>query len=476
MSDAPHAGAFRMKVMVIGLDSAAPDLVFERWWAALPNLRALTAGGIHGDLLSTHPPITVPAWSSMTSGRDPGQLGFYGFRNRRDYSYGRYYVANATAVRVDRVWDTLSARGKQVILLGVPQTYPVRPVNGCVVGDFLAPSTDCEYTWPPTLRDEIARVADGYVLDVDNFRTPDKADLLERIYRKTHKHFAVAKHLATTRPWDFFMMVEMGVDRIQHGFWSYCDPAHRKYRAGNPFEDALRDYYRYVDREVGELVSLADRDTAVLVVSDHGARRMEGGLCLNEWLVRQGYLALSRAPATPARLDDVAIDWDRTVAWGEGGYHGRVFLNVRGREPRGVVARSDYDRVVEDLAARLAAIEDPDGRVIGTRALRPEEMYPNGAKGIPSDLTVYFGDLAWRSVGAVGLGSIWSFDNDTGPDEANHDWRGIYLANARAAGRLGLTPGRGGPFAIADVARQVLELSEAVPAAPAEAGPERMTP
>ena len=432
-----------MKLMLIGLDSAVPDLVFNQWWDELPNLRSLANGGMWGDLRSTHPPITVPAWSSMMSGLDPGELGLYGFRNRKDYSYDGYAIANASVVQAERVWDILSRAGKKVILLGVPQTYPVKPINGCIVSDFLTPSTKHEYTYPRELKEEIERVANGYVLDVDNFRTEDKEDLLRRIYAKTEKHFRVAKHLIGSRPWDFFMMVEMGVDRIQHGFWSYCDPSHRKYRRGNPFENCLKDYYRYVDREIGELLSLVPRDTAVLVVSDHGAKRMDGGICINEWLIQEGYLKLHRYPSEqPKRLEELEVDWDHTLAWGEGGYHGRLFLNVKGREPRGIIEPEDYEKVRQELIDKITAIEDPEGNNIGSSAYRPEELYPKEIRGIPPDLTVYFGNLAWRSVGSVGLNGIYTFENDTGPDEANHDWKGIFLANQPATSLLSATPGR----------------------------------
>jgi predicted AlkP superfamily phosphohydrolase/phosphomutase len=438
--------------MVIGLDSAPPALMFDDAWGSLPTLRRLAREGTWGPLRSTHPPITVPAWSAMMSGRDPGQLGFYGFRNRKGYTYDGYEIANASVMREDRVWDVLARRGHPVALLGVPQTWPIRPLNGAVVAGFLAPSTQVDYTYPTALKAEVERVAGGYVLDVDNFRTPDKDALLERIYAKTTKHFAVARHLAATRPWDFFMVVEMGTDRIQHGFWSFCDPAHRKYRAGNPFESALVDYYRWLDGQVADLLSLAPRDTAVLVVSDHGARRMDGGLCFNEWLIEQGYLRLHEYPRRLQRLDQCAIDWSRTQAWAEGGYHGRLFLNVRGREPLGVVPPEDYEKVRQELVDRIAAICDPDGRNIGSRAWRAEELYPNGARGMPPDLTVYFGDLAWRSVGSVGSRSIYSFDNDTGPDEANHDWHGIFIANAAATAALGEVPGRRDERHVTDVA------------------------
>ena len=90
---------------------------------------------------------------------------------------------------------------------------------------------------------------------------------------------------------------------------------------------------------------------------------------------------------------------------GEGGYHCRLFLNVRGREPQGTIDPQDYDKVVEELKAKIAAITDPSGRNIGSRAFRPEELY-SAVKGIPPDLTIYFGNLKWRSIGSVGIGSI----------------------------------------------------------------------
>jgi predicted AlkP superfamily phosphohydrolase/phosphomutase len=416
-----------MKVAVIGLDSAAPELVFERWREELPHLSQLMDRGLWGRLESVHPPITVPAWACMVSSRDPGQFGIYGFRNRRDHSYQGYAIANASAfTRHEMVWDILGQAGKQVILLGVPPSYPPRPVNGIQVGCFLTPPSAATSTYPAELRAEIEQVADGYVFDVEGFRTDDKAGLLERVHAKTRKHFAVARHLLTTRPWDFFMMVEMGVDRIHHGFWKYMDPTHPKFEPGNPYQHAIRDYYRAVDGEVGELLALLPEETAILVVSDHGAKKMDGGICFNEWLIRQGYLTLSAAPTQRTPIDKAAIDWSRTKAWGDGGYYGRLFLNVKGREPQGIIDPGDVEKVRSDLIAEIEAIQDPAGRPIGSRAYRPEELYRE-CRGVPPDLIVYFGNLDWRSVGAVGLGTIHTFENDTGPDDANHAQHGICI-------------------------------------------------
>lgn len=442
-----------MRLAIIGLDCATPQLVFEQFRSDLPNLSQLMEQGIWGPLKSTHPPITVPAWVCMMSGFDPGQLGIYGFRNRKDYSYDGYTIANASAVKVDRVWDVLSRAGRKAILLGVPQTYPVRPINGYVVSDFLTPSTQSAYTYPPELKAEVERVAGGYVFDVENFRTDDKQALLGRIYEKTQKHFAVARHLVTTKPWDFFMLVEMGVDRIHHGFWSYMDPTHPKYTKDNPFEHAIRDYYKFVDQEVGELLNLFPQDTIVLVVSDHGAKKLEGGICFNEWLIQEGYLTLKVYPEKLTPLDKVEIDWSKTKAWGDGGYYGRLFLNVKGREPQGTIDPRDYEKVRTELMEKIAAIEDPQGRNIGSKVYRPEELYRE-VRGVAPDLIVYFGDLSWRSVGSVGLRSCYTFENDTGPDEANHDLHGVFIMKPSVREPRGRLEG----LSLYDIAPTILHL------------------
>src|SRR5205085_312888 len=94
-------------------------------------------------------------------------------------------------------------------------------------------------------------------------------------------------------PWDYFMLVEMGPDRLHHVFWHRFDPQHPKYEPGNKFETAFRDYYRFLDREVGELLEALPDDCITILMSDHGARRMVGGVCFNDWLAKEGYLTLS---------------------------------------------------------------------------------------------------------------------------------------------------------------------------------------
>jgi predicted AlkP superfamily phosphohydrolase/phosphomutase len=448
------------RALVIGLDCAPPELVFERWRDELPTIRSLRERGSYGVLRSCDPPITVPAWACMTSSRSPGALGIYGFRNRRDHSYDRLAIADSRAVRAPRVWDILSEQGRSVIVIGVPPTYPVTPVNGVMISCFLTPDTErSQYTYPAELKEEIEELVGRYMVDVDDFRTSDKERLLADIEEMTEKRFQVAEHLLATKPWDLFFMVEMGTDRVHHGFWRFSDSEHRLHEPGNRFESALLDYYRALDDKIARLLRFADDDTAVLLVSDHGAKRIDGGICVNEWLRGEGYLVLKEDPTEPVPLRPDMVDWSRTTAWGEGGYYCRLFLNVAGREPDGTVPESDYDRVRDEIAEKLRSIPDDRGRPIGTVAYKPEELYAE-RNGVPPDLLVYFGDLFWRSIGLVGTNAVHMLENDTGPDDANHAPDGLYLLAAP-----GVEAGPGEERELRDIAPTLLTLlGEPVPA------------
>jgi predicted AlkP superfamily phosphohydrolase/phosphomutase len=446
----------RRKVMVIGLDCAAPELVFERWLDELPNIRAVVAAGVSGKLRSSLPPITVPAWMSMMTGRDPGELGLYGFHNRSDYSYANLRIASSGSIHEPTVWDLLGEQGKHSIVIGVPPAYPVKPIRGELISCFLTPSEAPRFTHPAELGDEVRRLVGDYLVDAKGFRTDDKDRLLAEIYEMTEKRFKVARHLLATRPWDFFVMVEIGVDRIHHGFWQFMDERHVLYPGPNRFQDAIRDYHRYVDQRIGELLEQVDDDTDVLIVSDHGAKRMDGSIALNEWLVERGYLVLDRYPSQSTRFGQLAVNWGKTRAWGEGGYYGRVFINRRGREPEGIVAPEEYESFRQQLKEELEAIPDAAGKPLATRAELPERIYRE-VKNVAPDLFVFFGDLYWRASGTVGHGTIHLKENDTGPDGANHDWSGIFVMTEGRALRAGgrQTEARSG-LTLLDVAPTIL--------------------
>ncbi|HEY0399483.1 MAG TPA: alkaline phosphatase family protein, partial [Acidimicrobiia bacterium] len=206
------SGSAGGRVAVIGLDGAVPDLAFERYADRMPTLSRLREEGAWGRLRSIDPPITVPAWSCAMTGLSPGALGIYGFRNRRDHTYDRLVFSTSRAVPAPRVWERLSDAGRPSIVVGVPGTYPPKPMEGALVGCFLTPSTSSDYTWPPELKAEIETEVGPYILDVEDFRSEEKERVLTHVHEMTRTRFRLARHLVATRPWEFFMLVEIGGD------------------------------------------------------------------------------------------------------------------------------------------------------------------------------------------------------------------------------------------------------------------------
>src|SRR3990172_9483356 len=96
--------------------------------------------------------------------------------------------------------------------------------------------------------------------------------------------------------------------------------------------------------------------------------RMQGAIYINEWLIKNGYLALKEEPKKQTSLKMNMIDWSRTKAWGEGGYYSRIFFNVRGREPEGIIPQEDYEKFRNEIKAKLEAMTDEKGNRIDTIA------------------------------------------------------------------------------------------------------------
>ena len=417
-----------MKICVLGLDCAAPEVVFgdER----LVNLRRLMDAGTYGRLESVYPPITVPAWMCMCTSQDPGSLGVYGFRNRTDYSYDKLGFANSASIKALAIWDQLAREGKRSIIVGVPPNYPPRKINGISIGCFLTPdTTKNDFTHPPALKAKINELVGEYPVDVKNFRTDRKDWLRDEIFKMSEKHWKVVHWLLKEQEWDYFHYVDIGLDRMHHGFWNYFDERHVLFEPGNPYQTAIPEYYAWLDEQIGKALELLDQDTVVLVVSDHGAQRLDGGIAINEWLIGEGLLVLNEHPTAITPFDKLKVNWSKTRVWSEGGYYARVFFNVQGREPQGVIPAGEYESFQNEMKSRLEALADDKGQPLHSLVFKPKELYKN-VRNVAPDLVVHFGGLYWRSIGSAGHGAIHVQENDTGPDGCNHAQYGMFILAA----------------------------------------------
>ena len=403
------------RLLVIGLDGATLDLV--RPWAAagrLPVLARLMAAGAWGPLRSTIPAATFPAWTSLVTGVNPGRHGVLDFTERVPGTY-RVRFVNGSFRRMPALWTRLSAAGRRVAVLTVPGTYPPEPACGVMVSGFdspLATAIDGSFVHPRALYREIQRAV-GRVPFADfqevttgpGWHAVALARLLDGVERRTK----LTTWLLERERWDALMVVFGESDTVAHHFWRFHDARSPRHARG-PFAGAIARVYDALDRAVGALLAAAPPDTAVAVVSDHGSGGASDRVVhLNRGLAACGLLAfrpaargrvarlvraaalravparlqgrlVRRAPAAAGRLEGLqrfaGIDWQRTVAYSEElDYHPSVWLNLRGREPEGMVAPGAYAATRERVAAALATWRDEAGRPVVERVWRREELY-----------------------------------------------------------------------------------------------------
>jgi len=414
-----------MKCFVMGLDSAPPELLFNEFIEELPNIRKILENSIYGPMRSCIPAITIPAWMCMATGKTPGELGLYGFRHRKESSYTDIWIAHSMKIKEKAIWDYIGKKGLKSILVGVPPTYPPRKVNGYLVSCFITPDSSVNYTYPSTLKNEIEKVAGDYIFDVV-FRKDERDKVIEEVWDMTEKRFEVIRYLLQEKEWDYFEFVEIGLDRIHHAFWKYFDEEHHLYEEGK-YRNVIRDYYRLLDKEIGKIVNLLDENTAISIVSDHGVKRMKGAFAINQWLIQEGYMKVRNPEILSSfcRFEQLDVDWSRTVAWAWGGYYSRIFLNVKGREKKGIIKKTEYESVRDELKDAICSIKGENGEKWDTKVFYPEDIYPV-AKGDKPDMMVYLDNLYWRAAGTLGYESNYLPENDTGPDDAVHSEYGVF--------------------------------------------------
>ncbi len=298
----------------------------------------------------------------------------------------------------------------------MPPNFPPRKINGISVGCFLTPDTvKGDFTYPTEIKAQITELVGEYPTDVKGFRTGNKDWLRDEIFEMSKKQWKVVKWMLKEKQWDYFHFVDIGLDRVHHGFWDCFDKSHVQYKAGNPYEQVIPDYYLWIDEQIGSVVEMLDRDTVLLIVSDHGAQRLDGGFVVNEWLVKEGLLVLDQEfPKEVTPFNKLKVNWSKTKVWSEGGYYARVFFNVQGREPNGIIPQSEYESFQNEIKAKFEALPDDKGQPMNSLVYKPKEIY-KFVRNVAPDLVVLFGGLYWRSIGSVGHGQLHIQENDTGP-------------------------------------------------------------
>jgi predicted AlkP superfamily phosphohydrolase/phosphomutase len=352
----------RPRVLVVALDGVPYTYVQGLFEAGeMPNLRAIHELGPIAQMDTSVPNVSSVAWASFMTGANPGKHNIYGFLDRH-LGTSRTYIPTSRDIRAPTILELLSAAGRRVFSMNVPVTYPPRPVNGTVIGCFLSPNLE-KASPTPAVFEVLSRI--GYQVDADPWRARnDKSDFVPHLVEVFEARMEATRHFWHQERWDFFMTHIMETDRLHHFFWEEME-------RGDPrVAPAFLDFYRRVDRALGEIRSWVDDETTLVVLSDHGFCSIRQEVHVNSWLAQNGYL--SYTSGEPKALADVAPE---SVAYSLD--PGRIYLNVRGREVNGhIEPGAEYERVRAELADALVAMVDPNsGAPMVKRVIPREKLY-----------------------------------------------------------------------------------------------------
>jgi len=425
------------KVVIIGLDGATMDLI--RPWAQegkLPNLARLIEEGASGELRSSVPPVTSPAWVSFMTGKNPAKHGIFNFRTYDLTKYTSFEDELVTSRHFanDTIFRLAGDAGLRVASLAVPMTYPPFPVNGVLLSGYPTPNLQTAYTYPPDLSDRFANIN----VTSEFFRHSDP----ERVRSATHmvkQLTTYCEELMQEERYDLFMVVYTNTDTANHFFRKYVDKTYPTYDAEGAavYGDVLLNQYQLADEAVGKLLEQADSDTTVLIMSDHGSGvHATRYFHTNSWLNSRGWLAAKGGMSTGAakqvrraleavrirtpwardfvkrRLPRVvtrgitaglqatsAADWSRTKAYRVPMFYfvEGIEINLKGRQPQGIVEPGrEYEELRDEIIAELGKLTDPDtGRPVVREAIKKEQEYSGPLIDNAPDIVVFYDhDLA----------------------------------------------------------------------------------
>lgn len=369
--------------------------------------------GVYSDLISTIPPVSGPAWVSFMTGKNPGKHGIFDFVGR-DYGYN-LRIKNRNDIKTKTLWKLLSDAGKTCIVVNVPMTYPPEKIKGCIVTGMMTPPETC-FAYPPEVYEELRKI--GYRIGARGVKQKfSPNEILNHLIRSASKRVEAVLYLMRKFNWDFCMLVFSGTDKIQHYLWQY----HKK---------EILHFYKKIDAFIKELIEHAGKETNIILMSDHGFGPTYKFFHTNYFLHKLGLLEFKKGEPsgrylnvrdyrvtknrlqrillklgiTKERIYTIAekvhmiqilqklyqkfyieipatkklIDWKKTKAFFNStiGPSFTIKINLKGREPEGIVKKEEYYKLREFIISELLKVKDPKtGRKIVQYAFRREDIY-----------------------------------------------------------------------------------------------------
>jgi len=400
------------KLVLIGLDGATFSVLRPLVDAGvMPMLARFLRDGASGILLSTHPPVTCPAWPTMFTGVNPGKHGAYSF-SFRDPKTGRMRTTASGDVAAPKVWKMIADTGKRVGILNVPITFPAENVNGVVLTGFVSPEESPHITWPKSLNQELRRNFTEISLNWNVLsHHPSKREKREKHIRQINKLMVLRcrqfEYLIGQNEFDFCFLVHEYTDRVNHLFYHLLDPAYEAHQApqNQTALKLLHDGFHKLDASLGHIVDHFGNDTNYIIVSDHGFDAVNRWVYVNNLLAQRGLLTLkclkTWAHTIMRRLNvpnslrsrfgleqhqpwhrqdpscSPLVNYTRTKAFAGPQLEHAVYVNLKGKYPEGIVEPGEeYEKVKRQIVDVLLAAVDPrTGKRVFEGVWPREEIY-----------------------------------------------------------------------------------------------------
>lgn len=344
------------KTVIIGLDGVPYSLLkrlTER--DVMPNLKDLMSDGVFTQMQSSIPCVSSVSWSSIITGRNPGEHGVYGFTDiiPGTYSIGYHSIRK---LRAKPFWIVDNHR--KYVILNVPSTFPAQEINGVIVTGFVSPDIK-RSVYPPEYLDILEEI--DYRIDADiSLIEKSKHAFINDLFQSLVSRVRLYRYLWEKVNWDIFMLVVTGTDRLGHYFWDAYEDK------GNPFHDAFLQFFKAVDHLIGEICGKISEDTHFMILSDHGMELKHVNVYLNAYLKKEGFLHIDngRKGLSGITRKTLAFALDPN----------RLYINTEERYPRGSVKNSEREKVIEDLVDAFRNLVY-NGRKVIQRIYRREEVY-----------------------------------------------------------------------------------------------------
>lgn len=449
------------KVLIIGLDGGTWKILRPMMdKGVMPNLKNLVDEGTSGILNSTLPPLTPSAFASFHTGVSPAKHGIYAFTQYQLGSYKPTFVSSKS-LQKETIWTILSKAGKRIILVGVPLTYPPQKINGIVISGLMTPSVKSEFIHPLELKEELLNAIRKYkfVSSPSIFYGKGlEAFLADAIFTE-RKRLEATQYLFNKYEWDIGMIHFQSVDNLQHTLWPFIDHQSKQYSPSK--WEQVSAFFKFIDAAIGELMRLAGQNTNIIIMSDHGHGPLKKTIRLNKWLEHKGFLKVKTSLKTQFVLwaihllkeidflkfrrvfinlekrhgvldsvtQNMAIDWSETSAYmPTGSQTANIYINLKGREPNGIVALKDYKKVGRELKNQLELLKDPEtGNRVIKRIYCHEEIISEKSELIP-DLLIEPEDGYYLSLN-IDDPSIFKSQRFGREEVGCHRKEGIYALN-----------------------------------------------